>query len=350
MFRRGGYRTGYIGKWHLSPHDDDGGFIPPGPARQGFDDWHVWSNTNQHFDRSFTFDPDTGARIQPKGYNATLMTDTALRFVDANRGRPWMLMLSWNPPHGAFGDAPPEQMRRYDPAALRFRPNVPAPGARLRRDLQGYYAHISAVDAELGRLMARLDETGQADNTILVYTSDHGDMMGSHGNSGKRLPYEESCRVPLVVRHPGAAPAGRSADTLISAIDLYPTLCGLAGLPIPAHCAGADLSAAARGSGALSPESVFLMHIAKEHASGGVNHPAPLFRGVRTARHTYAVANDGRWLLFDNREDPYQTRNLIDDPARATLTGELDGLVRDWLRKARDPFPFDEARRKRRPA
>jgi hypothetical protein len=89
-----------------------------------------------------------------------------------------------------------------------------------------------------------------------------------------------------------------------------------------------------------SPESVFLMHIQKDRASGGKKNPAPLFRGVRTDRHTYAVADDGRWCLFDNREDPFQQHNLIADASKSTLTKDLDGLVLDWLKKASDPYPY----------
>lgn len=352
-FARNGYRTGYIGKWHLSSDDEAGRFIPKGPGRQGFEEWHVWGGTNQHFDQSVTFDSGTGERIQPKGYNCTLMTDTALEFIGNQRKQPWMLMVSWNPPHPVYTDAPAEAMKRYHPATLVLRPNVPGqhPGSggleALRRPLQGYYAHITALDAEMGRLLKRLDETGQADNTIVVYTSDHGDMMGSHGFGGKRLPYEESCKTPFLVRYPGVTPAGRTAEASLSTIDIYPSLCGLAGLRVPPHCVGADLSRAMRGDAARTPESVFLMHIAKDRASGGRRHPAPLFRGVRTGRYTYAVAEDGRWCLFDNQEDPYQMHNLIDDPVRAKLARDLDGVVLDWLKKAQDPFPYEETRQKR---
>jgi arylsulfatase A-like enzyme len=348
VFHDAGYRTGYIGKWHLSPGDEGGAFIPKGPARQGFDDWHVWANTNQHFDKSFTFDPDSGKKIQPKGYNCTLMTDTALDLIEKNQKQPWMLVVSWNPPHPNFDDAPPEEKKRYEPDTLKFRPNLKGPAKpRLREQLQGYYGHISAVDTEFGRLLKKLEETGQAANTIVVYTSDHGDMMGSHGFGGKRLPWEESCRVPFIVRYPGAVPAKKTAPQLFSTIDIYPTMCGLAGVKVPPHCVGKDLSAIMRGRDLKSEESVFLMHIAKEHASGGGDHPAPLFRGVRTERHTYAVADDGRWCLYDNRADPYQVHNLIDDPAQSALVRKLDAMTSEWLKKAKDPFPFDSIRKKR---
>ena len=350
-FRRAGYRTGYIGKWHLSPGDEGGSFIPKGPARQGFEDWHVWSNTNQHYDKSYTFDPETGRRIQPKGYNCTLMTDEAVDFVGRHREEPWMLMVSWNPPHPNFNDAPPEAKERYHPDALKFRPNAGKKSAGitpgLRQSCQGYYGHISAVDNEFGRLMRKLDETGQTDNTIVIYTSDHGDMMGSHGFGGKRLPWEESCRVPFLIRHPNHIAPASNATGLFSTIDIYPTLCGIAGLKAPGHCVGRDLSAAMRGQSVRFPESSFLMHIQKDNASGGENNPAPLFRGVRTDRHTYAIADDGRWCLYNNVEDPYQMHNLIEDAGSAKLAHDLDGVVLDWLKKAGDPFPYETARKKR---
>jgi arylsulfatase A-like enzyme len=353
-FRDSGYYTGYIGKWHLSSVPGDRVFIPPGPARQGFEDWHVWANTNPHFNESYTFDSNTGRKIQPKGYNCTLMTDQAVKFLNQRKadpkGKPWLLVLSWNPPHPPFDDAPPEEKKLYNPNALPFRPNVKLipkhsrllhSEERLRTADQGYSAHITAVDKEFQRVLQTLEDTGQAENTIVVYTSDHGEMMGSHGYMGKRLPWEESCKPPFFIRYPGVTPTTRESDILFSAIDIYPSLCGLAGIPIPAHCAGRDVSGAMRGHRINPPESAFLMHIQKTHSSGGNANPAPLFRGLRTSRHTYAVADDGRWCLYDNREDPYQQHNLIADKSRAPLMRELDDMVRDWLKKASDPFPYD---------
>ena len=348
VFRDAGYYTGYIGKWHLQARERGNAWIPPGPERQGFHYWEAWYNTNPHYDRSFTYDPVTGDRIQPRGYNATLMTDSAIRFIREHRHRPWMLMLSWNPPHPPFHDAPPDLMQLYDPAALKLRPNAEEVSRypyfrprKIRPLLQGYYAHITAIDRELGRLLDVLEETGQSQRTILVYTSDHGEMMGSHARLGKRLPHDESCRVPFIVRYPGIVPAGRKTPVLLSAIDIYPTLCGLAGIPVPKHCAGQDLSAVVRGEKDDGPESVFLMHIEKDHASWGRNHPAPIFRGVRTRRYTYAVGETGRWLLYDDQEDPYQMRNLVHDTKYRKLAEELDGLLMEWLKKAGDRFQYD---------
>lgn len=344
-FRAAGYRTGYIGKWHLDASTPDR-LRPEGEARHGFDFWRAWFRTSQHMEGSYTFDPRNGERIEPKGYNATLMTDQAVEFIrQADAEAPWMLVVSVNPPHPLFTDAPPHLMKRYRDAQLQLRPNGTEKlrGAQTGRrsrpvweNLIGYNAHITAVDSEIGRLLDTLDETDQARDTIVVYTSDHGEMMGSHERMGKRLPYEESAKVPFVARYPGAVPAARRTDTLLGAIDIYPTLCGLAGLALPEHCEGRDLSAALRGEPLDEPEHAFLMH----QNVKGVD--VPIYRGIRTTRHTYAVGDQGRWLLYDNHEDPYQQHNLAKDPSRFDVMRELDGEILNHLRRAEDPYPFEQ--------
>lgn len=347
-FTDAGYRTGYVGKWHLDARGTEGHALKPaGDARHGFAEWRAWYNTNPHFDRSHTYDPLTGRQIVPAGYNATLMTDDAIDFIERNKDRPWMLALALNPPHPPFDDAPPELIENYPPADLQLRPNavetvtrgVGGRGRSVRKDLAGYNAHVEGVDLEVGRLEECLARNGLSENTIVIYTSDHGEMLGTHNRTGKRLPHDESCRVPFVVRVPGA-PTGRRTDTLLGAIDIFPTVCGLAGVPVPEGCVGRDLSAAVRGEPVEGPEHQFLMHISKSHASGGVNHPSPLFRGIRTRRYTYACGEIGRWCLYDNREDPYQQHNLADDLSRAALMSELDGEVLDYLRQAQDRYPY----------
>ena len=344
VFKAAGYDTAYIGKWHL-------GGVRAEPF--GFDTSLIWTDDNTHWDKS-KYHPRGGGPVQPKGYNATLMTDQAIAFIEERRERPFFLMVSWNPPHSNFLDAPSGKKTLYPEGSLPWRKNVPAATTTSSAEpavwdqnswpyYQGYHAHISAIDGELGRILARLDALGLGDDTILVYSSDHGSMMGSHGVGGKRQPFEESIRVPFLVRWPGIVPHGKSVDALFGAIDIMPTLCGLAGIPIPSTCVGRDFSPSLRGKKGPEPEAQLLMHISKKNASGGETHPAPLFRGLRTRRHTFAVRPDGPWCLFDNKEDPYQMKNLMDDPSTRALRDRLAAMLRQRLDEAHDPFTLPNA-------
>ncbi len=341
-FKNAGYHTAYVGKWHL-------GGTRAEPF--GFDLSLIWTNTGKHWDKS-KYHPKDAEPVQPKGYNATLMTDQALDYIQEHAGgeTPFFLMLSWNPPHSSFTDPPEEKKALYPEGSLPYRPNVgPSKTAASGRKLQvwnrnrgpyyqGYHAHISAIDDELGRLMVKLDQLGIAEDTILIYSSDHGSMFGSHGVGSKRQPYEESIRVPFIIRWPGVIPAGKRPGALFGSIDIMPTLCAMAGIPVPKTCIGLDFSPTLRGGEGPNPESQFIMHISKKNASRGEKHPAPIFRGLRTKRYTYATYTDRPWCLFDNREDPYQMNNLIDDPGHVAVRQKLESSLREWLASAEDPF------------
>ncbi len=337
-FRRAGYRTGYIGKWHL-------GGTRAEPF--GFDLSLIWTNTNEHYDQSY-YHPEDGDAVQPKGYNATLMTDQALAFmeVEDQSDAPYFLMLSLNPPHWRFTDAPPEDLARYPAGALPYRPNVRLDDAgdnghisqrNTSPHYEGYHAHITAIDRELGRVLDAAAASSR--DTIVIYTSDHGTQFGSHGVGSKRQPFEESIRVPYMAWCPGRIAAGRDSQALIGTPDMMPTLCGLAGIPTPDGCMGQDYSGHMVGNSGPEPEAQLIMHISKDMASGGETHPAPIFRGVRTGRHTYAVGEDGPLCLFDNREDPYQMNNLASCPEHAALREELESILKALLAKAEDPWP-----------
>jgi arylsulfatase A-like enzyme len=340
VFKAAGYHTGYIGKWHL------GGIRA---ESFGFDESLIWTGTNNHWKSSYH--PAGRPPVVAKGYNATLMTDQALEFIEGSRQRPFFLMLSLNPPHMNFKDAPDPYKALYpDVNSLPRRPNDATKACGTTRptlhglggdtweEYRGYHAHVSAVDAELGRIMKKLDALGLTENTILVYSSDHGSMLGSHGVGGKRQPYEESIRVPFIIRWPAAIRPETKSDVLFGTIDIMPTLCGLAGLAIPKTCEGQDFSPWLRGNRGPRPVSQFIMHISKKNASGGDKHPAPLFRGVVTERFTYAVFPDRPACLFDNRKDPYQMHNLAGVPGRALLQDRLNATLAQWLKKAQDPF------------
>ena len=353
-FQKAGYHTGYVGKWHL--YKGEGVFVPKGPYRFGFEDWHVWAATNKHYD-GITFDQETGARQVVPGYQPTGMTDQAIDFLNKQKGaeKPWLLVLSWNPPHPPY-DPPAEERSLYDAGSLKLRPNVrlPIPEDRdvrpleqlksletLRHAEQGYYGAITAIDKEFARLLKTLDDNGMADDTIVIYTSDHGEMMGSHGHMGKQMPHEESCRVPFFIRHAGLKQR-KTSDALFSSVDIYPTLCGLAGIPVPSHCAGRDHSALMRGEpGFHESEFVFLMNEQGPPTRQEVN--TPTYRGIRTKSHTYAVQLDGRWVLYDNVADPYQLKNLIHDPAHKDLIAKFDAALIEWSKSTGDTFPYEKA-------
>jgi arylsulfatase A-like enzyme len=157
----------------------------------------------------------------------------------------------------------------------------------------------------------------------------------------KQMPHEESCRVPFFIRVPGAR-GHRSSDTLFSSVDIYPTLCGLAGLPVPEHCSGHDFSSFIReGKNPPKTEMVFLMNEQGPPTRQEVN--VQTYRGVRTATHTYAIQLDGRWCLYDNRKDPYQMNNLIKDPSQQALIKKLEAALTAWSKSTGDPFPYAEA-------
>lgn len=328
VFRKAGYRTGYIGKWHLG-----GGRL----ESFGFDHPVLWTETNNHFDSEYQM-PD-GSHVRSTEYNATVMTDQALEFIEENRKRAFFLMVSWNPPHYRFDDPPGPMRALYpDSASLQRRPNFSPDGPGAWSNYQGYHAHVSAIDAELGRIIDKLSALGIAEHTILVYSSDHGSMIGSHGLGGKRLPYQESIKTPFLVRWPGGIPPGRTCDALFGTIDIMPSLCGLAGLPVPATCPGQDFSPWMRGNEGPRPASQFLMHIYNRRTADSNGGTAPFFRGLTTGHYTYCVRPSGPWLLFDNLEDPYQLNNRIDDPSLSEVRRRLHELLGEHLRSADDPL------------
>ncbi|MFO7973667.1 MAG: sulfatase [Candidatus Hydrogenedentota bacterium] len=346
VFKAAGYRTGYIGKWHLGGRRAE-------PF--GFDLSLIWNFTWFHRDKA-RYHPAGQGPVCPKGYNATLMTDQALAFIHENAGasKPFFLMVGWDPPHAIFEDAPDEKKALYPEGSLLYRPNVDqsvkgsAKGrvalVRKRDSLiyRGYHAHITAIDEELGRVLKALDDLKLTRDTIVVYSSDHGTMFGSHGLKSKRQPYEESIRVPFLVRWPGIVPAGLKNHALFGSIDIMPTLCGLAGVDIPSTCEGQDFSPALLGKDGPDPDFQPIMHISEKNSPVPKKYLAPLFRGVRTKRYTYAITPDGKGFLFDNQKDPYQLMNLFGNPDMADIRKQLEALTRQWLKKARDPFVIPE--------
>jgi arylsulfatase A-like enzyme len=325
------YRTGYVGKWHLDglPRDAP---IPAGRRRHGFDDyWAAYDCTHDYLAPRYYLDDATEPVILDEGYDADVQTDLAIDFIERFRDQPFCLFVSWGPPHAPYRAVPQRYLDMYPPEAVSLRPN--AQGAD-RDAIAGYYAHITAVDHDLGRLMDALDRLGLADDTIVVFSSDHGDMLWSQGRVRKQQPFEESVRIPLIVRWPQKLPAGQVSDLLISVVDHTPTLLGLAGVPIPETMDGRDLSGVLMNHAVQRPESVLI----GEYVSFGQSSVYQPWRGVRTPRYTYARWLQGGAILFDNERDPYQLHNLIQDPGRQVLREELKAELASWLERIHDPF------------
>jgi len=203
-FKAGGYDTAYIGKWHLQGRGRLA-FIPR-DDRQGFDFWRVCECTHDY--NKSVYHADGPERLVWPGYDAEAQTRCAQAYIRGegrDKAKPFLLILSWGPPHNPYQTAPQRFREMYDPAKLELRPNVPPPAqAAARRDLAGYYAHCSALDACVGDLLKTIAEAGLADHTLFVFTSDHGDMLGSQGQQRKQRPWDESIRVPFLLSLPSS--------------------------------------------------------------------------------------------------------------------------------------------------
>ena len=227
------------------------------------------------------------------------------------------------------------------PSELTLRPNCV--GAD-RKDIADYYAAITALDWNVGRIVKAIEQLGMAEETIFVFTSDHGDMLWSHGKVRKEQPWEESIHIPFIIRYPGKIVAGSRTDALLSLVDIMPSLLSLCGVNIPSGVEGTDLSSLMLGKSLDSPEAVLLTEplVSEEGLSNGVKE----WRGIRTKRYTYARQQDGEiWVLFDNKQDPYQLNNLANKEKK--LARYCENILQNLLKKSNDEFlPWDEYLRK----
>ena len=335
---RSGYDTGYIGKWHI---DGTGrsAVIPP-ERRQGFDYWKVLECTH-NYNNSKYYEGSSEKQLTWKGYDAYAQTRDAVTYINGreDEDKPFAMFLSWGPPHAPYRTGPKKWLERYDKQDLTLRKNVPGNLAKQAQDTYaGYYAHCSALDECVGWLIDALTKSGQLENTIIVYTSDHGDMLHSRGALKKQQPWDESLRVPFLVRCPKSmkvAPSRQEAP--INTPDIMPTVLGLAGVPIPESVEGEDFSDVVRGKRTLADNHALITCPSPfgqwSRAKGGRE-----YRGVRTNRYTYTRDLKGPWELYDNREDPFQLRNLVKEPKTNALRDELEDKLQARLKETGDDF------------
>jgi N-acetylglucosamine-6-sulfatase/uncharacterized sulfatase len=348
-----GYSLGYIGKWHLdSPHkpyvesynnvehEAWNEWCPP-DRRHGFDFWYSYGTYDKHL-RPMYWSTNAGRDEfhHVDQWGPEHETDLAVKYIANDGGKyrkadqPFALVVAFNPPHTPYDQYPEKYRKPYEHLSddqLVNRPNVPA-GHKLRKNHRDYFAMVTGIDEQFGRILAALDEARLAGDTIVIFTSDHGCCLGANNIGAKNYPTEESMRVPFMVRWPGQITPRRD-DLMLSTPDIYPSMLGLMGLAgdIPDEVAGRDFSELWRTGKGDRPSFQWYMR-----DTGGPRMGA---RGIRTGRYTFVLAHDdgGESItLYDREEDPYQMKNVAAE--RPEVVAELREKLYDWLRQSKDPW------------
>lgn len=315
----GGVETSYVGKWHLGA---SGNVAVPPELRGGFRRFKGYQCYNDFLEEVVFFEED-GRPDRRRGHRTDITTDIAIERLSEIADRPFHLSVSYQNPH--YPEQPsPEYEALFADAVITRRPNSreidpytrtfspPRAGETdpvwrryhddLNEYLRLYYALVCQLDANIGRLLGAVERLGIAENTAVFFTSDHGDMQGSHGLKNKSLPYEESAKVPLIAYVPDGS-AGLRSNVLCSTVDLMPTLLAVSGLPPCATCEGRSLLPALQGKAFAGAPEIF-----SEDDSNGS------WFMVRDARWKLAVdrATDRPTHFFDMTNDPFETTNLVE--------------------------------------
>jgi arylsulfatase A-like enzyme len=365
VLKRAGYKTAHIGKWHLGygPYTED--------KRYGLD--YMFAHDCDHRYYNTTYYENERGPVKTHGWSPEIETSKAMEFIEdhcrGSGGLPFSVYLSFAPPHNNVAyyynrghlpyDMYPGEFNVHDPAKVELRPNVPIPLADFARsEIADYYGNVASLDAQVGRLMAKLEELGLADNTILCFTSDHGDHLRSHGygcpgdrwlhhtkRANKATPHEEAIHIPFIIRYPDVLKEGSHTRTLFSSVDVMPTLLGMCGLEIPDGVQGKDLSHAVKGDKGDEPDSVYLQILGPgwPHRGKWVGY----WRGLRTDRWLYARWHNpeqyeyGIWL-FDREKDPFEMNNLAGKKDHSETERNLEARLQKWMSETDDPFDTGE--------
>ncbi|HEY5212699.1 MAG TPA: sulfatase [Acidobacteriaceae bacterium] len=343
----------YVGKLtppgghYVNPYDT---YIPPGAGRHSIKYWYQTIHDTPFNPLAFSNVPalvgekKDGEAYQTTGYSPRNEADVVVEYLKNKSGqrdpnRPFSMMWEPIPPHPPYKSLKDCESDVYDKyyknmplSQLLNRPNVGAAKSKTGIDIELaariYFSNVTSIDQQLGRVLQALEESGEAENTIVIFTSDHGEMMGSEGLTGKSVIYDEAFLVPLTIRFPNRLKAGLE-DLMFSKVDFMPTLLGMMGLEdrIPSTVRGINYSAGLlTGDYASQPKpksAVYMMYDG---------------RGVRTDRYSYQVDKDGKTLLFDNVVDPYQMKNLSPSSIDAADLRTLKQELGEWLKTATDPW------------
>ncbi|PYI55711.1 sulfatase-like hydrolase/transferase [Paenibacillus flagellatus] len=337
-FRDAGYRTGYIGKWHLA-HEEP----VPEEKRGGYDYWlasDVLEFSSDAYD-TVMYDNDNKP-VKLPGYRVDAMTDAAIRYIDREKNHPFFLFLSYiEPHHQNHTDNYPAPIGYEQKYAGRYvPPDLAALGGTAHAHLGGYYGMVKRLDEALGRLFDALRSLGLEENTIVMFTSDHGCHFKTRNGEYKRSCHDSSIRVPTAFAG-GCFAGGGQVRQLVSLVDLPPTLLDAAGIPVPASLPGRSILPLLRGEKEEWPEEVFVQ--ISESQVG---------RSIRTDRWKYSVsAPDKRGyehassdsyteeFLYDLHADPYELVNLIGIESYEPVVADLRKRLVRKMREAGEAEP-----------
>ena len=371
VLKKEGYDTAYIGKWHLDEAEQTycdepksgarnwDAYTPPGVRRHGFDYWYSYGTFDKHLSPHYW--ENTDEMIQIHQWSPEHETDKAIEYLEKKRdkSKPFALYISWNPPHSIYSEVPEEYLKLYDDVKLKNNVRLggihhhtgeeaPMTEEEMTLTTKQYFAAISGLDKQFGRIIDYLKENDLYDDTLVILSADHGDMMGSHGLMGKHVWYEESIRIPFVVHVPGNE--NRRCSTCIGSQDMMPTILGLLNCPIPDTVEGEDCQRFIKGE--EDEERVSFICASPGRADfvekfkrAGKDPATYGWRGVRTKRYTYVielgydVICKPKRYLYDNQQDPEQIHPLdLDTKENKMLARELEAKVVNWMKRQNDGF------------
>lgn len=338
IYKKNGYETAYVGKWHINGNGRSN-YIEK-EYRQGFDYFKALECTH-NYNRSPYYDNDDRQKKYWNGYDVEEQTKDAISYMREHAGkeRPFVLFLSWGTPHNPYFTAPEKYRKIYENKELVLRDNVSqSDRENAIKVLKGYYAHVTALDVCIGMLQDAISDLGIEDNTIFVFTSDHGDMLESHGLMAKQKPWDESIMVPFLLKYPSKLGSqGKTTDVILNTPDILPTLLGLSDIEIPSTVEGNDLSPILLGNKNDDTQAA-LIECITPYGEYCRRFGGREYRGIRTRQYTYVEDLNGPWLLYDNVSDPYQMNNLVNTPQYSKLQKDLKSILVDILKERGDEF------------
>lgn len=335
IFKRAGYSTAYYGKWHLDGHGRFNNVAPD--RRQGFDYWKA-SECSHEYNHMIYYENNDSSVKYWNQYSPFAIEEDVEKYLEqiSKNKNPFLLFVSFATPHFSKDQAPEIYQEMYPQSELQFPINVNKEKfPNLRQELQHYYAHCTATDKAIGDLINKIKALGLFDNSIIIFTSDHGEMMGSHGvrPREKQLAWDEAVKVPFLIRFPGIGKnAGKSTVTPINTTDILPTMLSMANIQIPSSIEGDDLSAVVKNPGKKMDRAVLFMSVYPFATT-----PFSEYRAIKTPRYTYVKTPIKAIMLFDNITDPFEMNNLIDKPEFKDLQSKMESLLEKKLKLIGDP-------------